>query len=195
MRPSCYPGSPVSGSRVGAGATRLVLLLALGACTPELDWREVSVPDTPLLGQLPCRPGRFERAVVVAGTPLRLFMLSCEAGGVTFGLASAEVGDPGRVEAVLDGLAQAARGSLHGGEGAFVAYDLPGATPFRGNASARLRGRRPDGVSVQESLRVFARGTRVYEASAIGPALPPASLAPFEDGLRFDLDKGGTDPR
>ena len=39
--------------------------------------------------------------MTVAGVPLKLFMLSCEAGGVTYGVATAEVGDPARVDAVL----------------------------------------------------------------------------------------------
>jgi len=164
-------------------------LLLLAGCAPELDWREVQLPETPLFAQLPCRPGRFQRDVVVAGVPLKLFMLSCQAGGVTFGVASADVGDPARVETVLDGLAGAARDALQAADGGVRRFDLPGATPFRGSASARLRGRRPDGASVEESLRLFARGTRVYEASAIGAALPAAAIGPFEDGLRFELGR------
>ena len=174
---------------------RLLTLVALSACSPVMDWREVALPDTPLLAQLPCRPGHFQRDVVVAGSALKLFMLSCEAGGVTFGVASADVADPTRVESVLGGLADTARHALRGAHSDFVAFDLPGATPFRGATSARLRGERPDGVIVEESLRLFARGTRVYQASAIGTSLDAASLAPFEEGLRFDMEKRNADPR
>ena len=168
--------------------------MAASGCSPTLDWREVAVPETPLLAQLPCRPGRFERWVTVAGLPLRMTMLSCEAGGVTYGVASADVGDPARVEAVLAGLADSARRALAGAHGAFSGFELRGATPFRGNAHGRLAGARPDGVAVEESVRLFARGTTVYEASAIGPALAPPALTPFEDGLRFDLDKPDSGP-
>jgi hypothetical protein len=170
-------------------------LALLAACSPTLDWREVALPDTPLRVELPCRPGRFQREVVVSGTPLKLFMLSCEAGGVTYGVASADVGDPARVQAVLFGLADAARMSLRQPLGDFVAYELPGATPFRGSASARLRGVRPDNSSVEESLHLFARGTRVYQAMAIGPSLTASALGPFESGLRFDMEKREADPR
>lgn len=152
------------------------------------------MPETPLLAQLPCRPGRFERPVAVAGVKLRMTMLSCEAGGVTYGVASADVGDPAEVEPVLAGLADSARQALAGVHGDFSGYELRGATPFRGNARGRLAGSRPDGVTVEESLRVFARGTVVYQASAIGPALAAPALAPFEDGLRFDLDKTDSGP-
>ena len=72
--------------------------------------------------------------------------------------------------------------------------NLGGATPFSGNSSAHLHGQRPDGETVDESIRVFARGTRVFQASAVGASLPDAALRPFEDGLRFDLEKPAADP-
>jgi hypothetical protein len=203
MRHHRNPGSPSSYAAIRGNATRrwigrlapFLLLLGIGACSPALDWREVGLPETPLRAELPCRPGRFQRDIVVAGTSLKLFMLSCDAAGVTYGVASADVGDPALVEPVLDGLADAARRSLRSLSGPFEAFDLPGATPFRGNAGARLRGERPDGTPVEESFRVFARGTRVYQASAIGLALPPSAVAPFESGLRFDLEREEPGPR
>jgi hypothetical protein len=181
--------------RTARGGLALVALLGLGGCTPDLDWREVTVPDTPLRAEMPCRPGRFERAVVVAGTPIKLFMLSCEAAGVTYGVASADVVDPARVESVLAGLAAAAQAALQAPSGTLEPFDLPGATPFRSNAGARFLGKRPDGAAVEESLRVFARGTRVYQASAIGATLPAAAVGPFEAGLRFDVESPAAGPR
>ena len=167
---------------------------ALAACSPALDWRSVRLPDTELVAQMPCRPARFQRDVVVAGVPLKLFMLSCEAAGVTYGVASADVGDPARVDAVLAELAAGARAAVHAGDAHVAAFELAGATPFRGNVSARLRGKRPDGEAVEESLRVFARGTRVFQVNAIGPVLADAAIKPFEDELRLDLDNHVADP-
>ena len=159
----------------------------LGACTPTWDWRTVRVPGTQLEAELPCRPGRFQRDVVVAGTRLALFMLSCETGGVTYGVATAEVTDPTRVDAVLHGLAQASAAAIRSSDLRLDALNMGGTTPFSGNTHARLRGIRPDGRAVDEAIRVFARGTRVFQASAIGTVLPDQAVAPFEEGLRFDL--------
>ena len=169
-------------------------LFALAACTPTLDWRAVRLPDTELVADMPCRPGRFQRDVVVAGAPLKMFMLSCEAGGVTYGVATADVGDPTRVDAVLGALAAGARAAVRSHDATASAFDLPGATPFHGNVSARLHGVRPDGVAIEESMRVFGRGARVFQVSAIGAALPDAATKPFEDGLRFDLENRVADP-
>jgi hypothetical protein len=158
------------------------------------DWRSVPVPDTQLVTELPCRPSRFQRDVVVAGAPLKLFMLSCEAGGVTYGVATAEVGDPARVDAVLFALRDGAAAAIRSAKVPAGTVNLGGATPFSGNSSAHLHGQRPDGETIDESIRVFARGTRVFQASAVGRSLPDSALRPFEDGLRFDLEKPAAAP-
>jgi hypothetical protein len=167
--------------------TKIVIFVTaslLGACSPSLDWRTVELPDSDLQAVLPCRPGRFERAVVVAGRSLKLFMISCEAGGVTYALSTAEVGDASQVENVLSALLVAARSSIRG-EGTSVSTQPQGATPFRNNASARFHGVRPDGTPVQEAILVFGRGSRVYEAIAIGRGLQDAAVQPFQEALRF----------
>jgi hypothetical protein len=172
----------------------LAMLAGLQACTPVFDWRSVALPDTQLVTELPCRPSRFQRDVAVAGVPLKLFMLSCEAGGVTYGVATADVVDPARVDAVLHALRDSAGAAIRSADPPGGALNMSGVTPFSGNTSAHLHGQRPDGAAIDESVRVFARGTRVFQASAIGATLPEAALKPFEDGLRFDLEKGVADP-
>jgi len=191
-----HSDTPVDNCRK-ANAGRLTAVLALGVllgCSPTLDWRSVALPDTQLVTELPCKPGRFQRDVTVSGVPLKLFMLSCEAAGVTYGVATADVGDPARVDAVLFGLRDSAASAIRSSAAVPGALNLRGVTPFSGNSSATLHGQRPDGEKIEESIRVFARGTRVFQASAVGAALPAAALGPFEDGLRFNLEKPAADP-
>jgi hypothetical protein len=166
----------------------------LAACTPTWDWRSVPLPGTQLVTELPCRPSRFQRDVTVAGVPLKLFMLSCETGGVTYGVATADVADPARVDAVLVALRDGAAAAIRSSGSGAGALNPGGATPFSGNSSAHLHGQRPDGATIDESIRIFARGTRVFQASAVGAVLPDAALRPFEDGLRFELEKPAADP-
>jgi len=191
MRHEKHSDTPVDNFRPSRVRLRLGLagLATLAACSPTFDWRSVALPDTQLVAELPCRPARFQRDVTVAGVPLQLFMLSCEAGGVTYGVASADVGDPAKVDPVLLALRDSAARAIRSADSVSGALNLHGVTPFSGNTSAHLHGRRPDGETIEEALRVFARGTRVYQASAIGPTLPDAALRPFEDGLRFELEK------
>jgi hypothetical protein len=172
----------------------LAVLQALAACSPTWDWRSVPLPGTQLVTELPCRPSRFQRDVTVAGVPLKLYMLSCETGGVTYGVATAEVADPARVDAVLFALRDGAAAAIRSSASGAGALNPGGVTPFNGNSSAHLHGQRPDGATIDESIRVFARGTRVFQASAVGAALPDVALRPFEDGLRFELEKPVADP-
>jgi hypothetical protein len=165
-------------------AVIFVTTVLLDACSPSLNWRTVALPDTDLQAVLPCRPGRYERAVEVAGRSLKMFMLSCEAGGVTYALSTADVGDSGPVDATLAALLSAARDAIHG-SGTATAWQPQGATPFPNSVSARLQGMRPDGSPVAEAIQVFGRGTRIYEAIAIGQDLAAASTQPFQDALRF----------
>lgn len=180
---------PTCGSRFA-----LIGLLGLGACSPTFDWRSVPLPETQLVAELPCRPARFQRDVTVAGVPLKLFMLSCETGGVTYGVATAEVADPAQVDAVLFALRDSAAVAIRSADSTAGALNLDGITPFSGNTSAHLHGRRPDGETIEEALRVFARGTRIFQACAVGAALPDTALRPFEEGLRFHLEKPPADP-
>ena len=184
-----------AGSNGPAAVLRcLFVVLALTGCSPRFDWRSVPLPDTQLVTELPCRPSRFQRDVTVADVPLKLFMLSCETGGVTYGVATADVGDPARVDAVLRALSGSAAAAIRSSDSSARALNLDGVTPFPGNSSAHLHGQRPDGETVDEAIRVFGRGTRVFQASAVGASLPEAALKPFEDGLRFELQKPVADP-
>ncbi len=169
--------------------------MALVGCSPTFDWHSVPLPDTQLVAELPCHPGRFQRDVTVAGRPLKLFMLSCETEGITYGVATADVGDPREVDAVLHALRDSAMATIRSADSPARALNMPGITPFSGNSSAHLRGQRPDGETVEEAIRVFGRGTRVFQASAVGSTLPEAAVRPFEDGLRFQLEKPAADPR
>lgn len=161
-----------------------VTAAVLDGCSPSLNWRAVELPGSDLQAVLPCRPGRYERAVEVDGLGLKMFMLSCQANGVTFALSTAETPDSSRVEGVLAALLSGARAGIHG-SGAPVPWQPAGATPYRNSASARLHGERPDRSAVVEEIAVFARGTRVYEAIAIGRTLQAAETQPFQDALRF----------
>ena len=191
-----HSDTPAGGLRHATGRIfpGLATLLGVVACTPTWDWRSVPLPGTQLVTELPCRPSHFQREVTVAGVPLQLFMLSCEKGGVTYGVATADVVDPARVDGVLLGLRDSAAAAIRSSGSPAGALNLRGITPFNGNYSAHLHGQRPDGTAVDEAIRVFARGTRVFQASAVGATLPEAALKPFEDGLRFDLEKPVSDP-
>jgi hypothetical protein len=48
-----------------------------------------------------------------------------------------------------------------------------------------MAGRLPDGKAVEEQVAVFSRGTRVFQATLVGPSLPPEVAETFFGGLRL----------
>ena len=58
-------------------------LLGLAACSPALNWRTVALPEAALTITLPCKPDHATRKVELAGTPVDLSMVGCEADGAS----------------------------------------------------------------------------------------------------------------
>lgn len=156
---------------------------ALTACSPALDWRQVQPPGWSLVAALPCRPDTAERRVPLAGAAVVLGMWSCAAGSQVFAVASADVGDPARVGPALQGLSAAVRDNIAGTLTEDAAAQVPGMTPHPAARQQRLAGRRPDGQPVQAQLLVFAYGTRVFQASVLGPQVADAQARPLFESL------------
>lgn len=167
-----------------------LLLAALVACAPALNWREVRPESTGLVAMFPCKPSRQTREVPLAGVRVSMQLLACEAGGATWSLSHAELADPGRVGTALVALNDALAANL-GSPAASPPAPLvvPGMTPQPRAQRVHLGGQRADGVAVRVDAAVFARGTHVFQAVVMQPAGERAldSEAPqnFFGGLRF----------
>lgn len=168
------------------GRLRILAAPALAlvvACAPTLDWRQLRPPGWSLSAALPCRPDTAERSVPLAGAPVSLGLWSCRADEHLFAIASADVGDPARVGPALRALADAARANI----AAQVESDQPaqvrGMTPHPLARLQRLAGHRPDGQALREQVLVFAFGTRVYQATVLGPQADEARVRPLIDAL------------
>ncbi len=168
----------------GRWASGFAASAALLACSPALDWRELRPADSGAQLMLPCKPQRHERTVALAGQPQKLVMLSCQADGQTWALAFADLADPSRLGAGLQALAQAAQTNIGAGSPQSLPLKVPGATPHPASQRAKLLGKLPDGQAVQMQYAVFAHGTRVYQATALGPALADTAAETFMASLR-----------
>lgn len=156
----------------------------LAGCAPALDWRQFQPEGWPLQLALPCKPADQQRQIPLAGARVALRMLSCSADDHVFAVASTDVGDPARVEPALQALAAAARANVQATVLGEQAANVPGMTPQAAARRWRLRGQLPDARVVTEQLQVFAHGTRVFQASVIGPAADDTRTAPFFDALQ-----------
>jgi hypothetical protein len=164
--------------------TAAALALAVVACAPTLDWRDVRPADSGFMLQFPCRPTAQERAVALAGAKVRLVLHACSAGGQTWALAFAEMTEPARVGAALAELRGAAAANVGAPLAPPLPLPVPGATPNAESGRLRLDGRLPDGKPVQMQLAVFAQGTRVFQATVLGERVPAEAAQAFFTSLR-----------
>lgn len=162
------------------------LALLLAACAPPLDWREVRPRGAALTVLLPCKPERRSRQVVLADAPVQMEVLACTAEGTTWGLTSGDLGEARRVGPALAALRAARIANLDGRETEARAPQAAGSAGSAFDAQSlrlRVEGRRPDGQAVTEQSLLFARGTRVFHAVALGGAPSQDALDTFFGSL------------
>jgi hypothetical protein len=166
----------------------LLLLLALSACSPTFNWREVRLEGAPLQALLPCKPETAQRTVPLAGSPTELNLMACEAGGLQFALAWAELANPVQVPLALASWRGASLQAIGvrsaPGDEAATAWGaaVPGAVQTLG---VQASGQNPAGGAVQTRAVYFARGAQVFQAAVYGERLPPEALEAFFGGLRL----------
>ena len=176
-------------------AAAVVMLLAsitgIEACTPGLDWRETR-PAPATLGALrgltllmPCKPSVQQRTLSLAETPVQMTMCSCTAAGQTWGLAFADVGDPGKLGPALQQLAAAAAANVNATEPQPLALTVPGATPHPSSQRVPWQGALPGGQATWMQIAVFARGTWVIQATVLTPQAPGEAAQIFMESIRF----------
>ncbi len=162
----------------------LAAWLAVG-CAPALNWREVRPEGSGVVVLLPCKPSSYARNVKLAGGEVQLSLQVCSSDGLTWALAFADLADPARVPGALAALRQAAMANL----GAATAAELPVVVAGAPASPAPLRfeisGQMPDGTRVLEQVALFSQGTRVFQATVLGPHLPAQEMDTFFGGLRL----------
>lgn len=138
--------------------------LLVSGCSPALNWRTVPLPEAALTITLPCKPDQATRQVELAGAPVELAMVGCDADGATFAVSHAALADPAMVGAALTHWRSAVLANLGPGAAA-AAVDAPytpkGVLPVPQSLRTTVQGQRADGTAV------IAQG--VWFARAVGP--------------------------
>ena len=164
----------------------LVLGCAAIACSPTFNWREVAVEATGLKAMLPCKPDKGSRTVPMAGRDVELHALSCDAGGATFAVLHADLGDAGRSGEVLGQWKTATLANMRGAAVRETPFRPAGALDLPQSLQVVGRGQRADGSAVEGQAGYFARGSRVFQAVVYADRLKPEEVEPFFAGLRFE---------
>ena len=156
-------------------AVLLVPLLAvLAACTPTLNWREVSIG--PVLAMLPCKPDHGSRTVQLMDHDWQMYMTGCEAGGALYAISYLQLVDPATSSSLTQAWRQSALSRMQ------AAPPADAGVAFTKNANAPIvhaRGRKADGSAVQAQLRWFLVGTQLFHAAVYAPRLTNEMTEPF----------------
>lgn len=159
--------------------------IALAACSPVFNWREVRAESTALKAMLPCKPDKGARTVPMAGREVSLQVLGCDTGGATFAVLFADIGDPSRAADVLGHWKLATLANMHGTAAQESAFRPDGALALPQSLQVVASGRRADGSKVESQAAYFAHGSHVFQAVIYTDQLKPEVTEPFFSGLKF----------
>jgi hypothetical protein len=168
----------------------MVGLLMLAACSPAFNWREVRPENTRLSLLLPCKPDKAQKIVPLGGAPTTLFMLGCDAGGATFAVALADLGDSSDAARAATVLAQWQSLTLANMKAAPASAEalplkLAGATPQAQPILVKALGQRADGTAVSGQAAYFAQGSQVFQVVLYATTIPPDVAETFFSSLKL----------
>ena len=165
-------------------------LLALVACSPEQNWRQVTFEGAHLRAQLPCKPDRTVREVPLGGTPVPLQVVGCESGDAMLVVMTAALQPGADAQAVLQAWRALTLRHLQ-------APDEPGQTqawsgaawlPLASAVRQKVTGRRADGQAVSAELAWAATAegdhVRVVHAAVYAPRPRPELAQGLMEGLQ-----------
>ncbi len=165
----------------------LLIGLALAACSPDFNWRDVRPENTRLSLLLPCKPDKAQKMVPLGGQPTMLSMLGCDAGGATFAVAVADIDDAGRAASVLAQWQSLTLANMKAVPASIQRLSLkisgaPAATPA---LRVTAQGRRADGAAVAGQAAYFAQGSQLFQVVLYAPKIVPEAAETFFSSLKF----------
>ena len=164
----------------------LAALILSTACSPALNWRDVRPGGTRLALLLPCKPDKAEKTVPLGGKPTRLMMVGCNAGGATFAVASADMGEAAMAASVLAQWQALTLENMRAQTAQATALKLPGAAVQPPAVLVKAMGRRLDGTAVSGHAAYFAQGSQVFQVVLYADQIPPGLSETFFSGIKFE---------
>lgn len=156
--------------------------LALAACSPALNWREVRPVDSGgLVAWFPCKPQAVERRMSWPGVPAAsVHVLSCRADGLIWSLTYARMPDADTMLRTQAGWSEAWRSRPGYVSQAIAPLAGGGLTVPAGGLAWALSANAPDVAPRSGRAWHFSHGLTVFQASVWGDQ-PRESLTKGED--------------
>lgn len=163
----------MSQQRARLGATLLLCGLALAACTPGLNWREVRLGR--LTALLPCKPDTATRTVELGGQSLPLEVAGCEVGGTLFALSRLQARDAAQAPALMAAWRQASLQTVR----ARAVQAMPGSGDAQTSFDLRLDGQHANGAAVQVRYKWLVQDAEVYQLAVYAAQLRAEQTEPL----------------
>jgi hypothetical protein len=162
------------------------LLGAMVACTPGLNWRVLAIGETSLSAMFPCKPDTVIRKLPIGPDARDMAMRSCDADGVTFAVAHANLADPSQAPAMLAAWRASTLAGLRAQPDTVSSLPPPGLPALPQQQVLRAgRAAGPGGPALQLIGVWFARGADVFAAFVMAPAIPQEAAETFFAGLQL----------
>jgi hypothetical protein len=146
-----------------------MLPLVLIACSPTYNWREVHPPagagaDFSVL--LPAKAAHYSRQVNLRGAQVSMHMTAAQTDGVTFAVATADLGDAAAASMALEAMREALLANI--GASTSSQPQLPGKTDGNTRTLDLDAHGRANGRAQRLLVRLLARQHRVYQVMMLG---------------------------
>lgn len=170
----------------------LISALCLSACSPDQNWRDVTLEGTAFKAQLPCKPDRTTRAVNMGVVTLSLQVVGCESAGAMLAVMTAELPAGADATALMSGWQKAtlqnARVDASVTPPRQQVWHREGLLPLAETVRIQAKGQNAKGqdVMLDAVWGAVAAGDRVRLIHAVvyAPQIPPEMANTLFDGLR-----------
>lgn len=170
----------------------VLCLLALTACAPTFDWRELRLPGLPMTFMLPAKPSQMTREVTLAEHKLPMSMAGAERGGLIFTAAWVDLRQAGSAppshERVLDAMIAGMLANIGARDFREEAVDVP-VRDTADNSRTVVSGRRVVATGEHAGnpismLAVFvALPTQAHQFVIMGERIDEEAAEPFIDSV------------
>jgi hypothetical protein len=165
--------------------------LNLTACSPDQNWRDVSLEGSSLKAQLPCKPDRTTRSVPLGGVPVDLQVVGCESGTAMVAVMTATLPAGADANAVMLVWQKATLDNARVQQPLASepqAWHRPGQLPLAASLRVQAAGLRPNGEAVRMDAvwGAVAEGDRVRVVHAVvyDPKIQPEMANTLFDGIK-----------
>lgn len=160
-------------------------VMGASACSPTFNWRDLRPEGAQLEALMPCKPESATRPVPLLGTPVPLHMHSCEAGGLTFAVAWAELPQAGQAQEALKQWQSASLAAIRvppGNTGRQEDWPV-NVVGAAGALGVMAQGTDHRGNDLWSKAAYFEKDGKIYQAAIYGARIDEAVSATFFDGL------------